>query len=275
MEQANIRQQWEGAAPGWAQWEATVATWMEPATEAMFSMAGVNVGVLDLACGAGSQTLRGARRVGAQGHVVANDIAETMLHHVRENARAAGLANVTTLAGAAEDLDVAAESFDAVICRLGLMLFVKPAKALVAVRRALRPGEKVAVVVFTTPAANPFMAQPMPMLRHAGKTPPGPGQPGIFALGAPGVIERLLADSGFVGVEQRTFTLPLRMLSAAQALAMMQEAFGAYRAVVSDSPEAVRVAAWAEVAALLKTFETATGFVAPAEVRVAAGVKPA
>jgi hypothetical protein len=28
-----------------------------------------------------------------------------MLHHVRENARAAGLANVTTLASAAEDLD--------------------------------------------------------------------------------------------------------------------------------------------------------------------------
>jgi hypothetical protein len=63
--------------------------------------------------------------------------------------------------------------------------------------------------------------------------------------------------------------------SAAQALAMMQEAFGAYRAVVSDRPEAVRVAAWTEVAETLKTFETPAGFVAPAEVLVAAGVKPA
>ena len=110
--------------------------------------------------------------------------------------------------GAAEDLYVAAESFDAVICRLGLMLFVDPAKALVAMRRALRPGRKVAVVVFTTPAANAFMAHPMQILqRHAGKTPPAQGQPGIFSLGVPGVIERLLADSGFVGVEQRTFWL--------------------------------------------------------------------
>jgi ubiquinone/menaquinone biosynthesis C-methylase UbiE len=142
MEQADIRHQWEGAAPGWAQWEATVATWMEPATETMLAMAGVDAGarVLDLACGAGSQTLRAARRVGAQGHVVASDIAEAMLHHVRENARAAALTNVTTLAGAAEDLDVAAASFDAVICRLGLTLFVAPAQALAAVRRALRPG---------------------------------------------------------------------------------------------------------------------------------------
>lgn len=278
MQQADIREQWEGAAPGWARWEATIATWMEPATEAMLAMAGVNAGarVLDLASGAGSQTLRAAQRVGAQGHVVASDIAATMLHHVQENARAAGLTNVTTLAGAAEDLDMVAESFDAVICRLGLMLFREPAKALRAVRRALRPRGKVAVVVFTTPATNPFMAKPMQLLlRHAGKTPPAPGQPGIFALGAPGVLERLLADSGFVGVEQRPVALALQMPSAAQALVMMQEAFGAYRAVVSDCPEAVRVAAWAEVAETLRIFETATGFVAPAEVLVAAGVKPA
>ena len=277
MQTADIRTQWEGAAPGWARWEATVAAWMAPATETMLTMAGVDVGarVLDLASGAGSQTLLAARRVGAQGHVVASDIADTMLHHVRENAHAAGLANVTTLAGAAENLYVAAESFDAVICRLGLMLFVDPAKALVAMRRALRPRGKVAVVVFTTPAANAFMAHPMQiLLRHADKTPPAPGQPGIFSLGAPGVIERLFADSGFAGVEQRTLALPLRMPSATQALAMMQEAFGAYRAVVSDRREAVRVAAWTEVAETLKTFEIPTGFVASAEVLVAAAVKP-
>lgn len=276
MQQAEIRKQWEGAAPGWAQWEAAIATWMEPATKAMLAMAGVATGtrVLDLACGAGSQTLRAAQEVGAQGHVVASDISDTMLSHVRENARAAGLANVTTLAGAAEELAVPPESFDAVICRLGLMLFVAPAQALAAVRRALRPGGKVAVVVFSTPVANPLMAHPMQiLLRHAGKTPPAPGQPGIFALGTPGVLERLLGDSGFVGVEQRTVALPLRLPSAAQALAMMQEAFGAYRAVISDRPEGVRVAAWTEVAKTLKTFETPTGFVAPAEVLVAAGAK--
>lgn len=276
MQRAEIRKQWEGAAPGWARWEAAIAIWMKPATEAMLAMAGVTTGAraLDLACGAGSQTLRAAQEVGAQGHVVASDISDTMLNHVRENARAAGLANVTTLAGAAEDLELAYERLDAVICRLGLMLFVAPGQALTAVRRALRPGGRIAVVVFTTPAANPFMAQPMQiLLRHAGKTPPAPGQPGIFALGAPGVLERLLVDTGFVGVEQRCVAVPLRLPSAAQGLAMMQEAFGAYRAIISDSPEGVRVAAWTEVAETLKTFETSTGFVGPAEVLVAAGAK--
>lgn len=56
---------------------------------------------------------------------------------------------------------------------------------------------------------------------------------------------------------------------------MMREAFGAYRAVVSDVPEAIRIAAWAEVAEALKDVETKGGVEAPAEVLVVAGVKSA
>lgn len=44
------------------------------------------------------------------------------------------------------------------------------------------------------------------------------------------------------------------MASAEDALQMIQEAFGAYRAVVNDRSEAVRKAAWTEVAKLLKGF---------------------
>ncbi|HKI65036.1 MAG TPA: class I SAM-dependent methyltransferase [Burkholderiales bacterium] len=277
MERGEIRRQWEGAASGWAKWEETIADWVAPATEAMLDMAGIVPGaqVLDLASGAGSQTLHAARRVGAAGHVVASDISETMLHHVRENARAARLENVSTLAGAAEELDVAPESFDAVTCRLGLMLFAEPAKALAAAKRTLKPGGKVAVVVVTTPAANPFLAKPMQiLLQRAGKAPPAAGKPGLFALGAPGVLERLLADSGFERVEQRTVAQPLQLPTTADVISMMQDAFGAYRAVVSDCSEAVRKAAWAEVAEALKRFETAAGFEGPAELLVAAGVKP-
>ena len=62
---------------------------------------------------------------------------------------------------------------------------------------------------------------------------------------------------------------------APQRLPRYAEGLGAYRALVSGRPEAVRVAAWTEVAETLKTFEMPTGFVAPAEVLVAAGVKPA
>ncbi len=187
---------------------------MERATEMMLDMGGVSAGarVLDLACGAGTQTLSAARRVGPGGRLVANDIAETMLEHLRKQARASGIENIGTSVGPADELDLPAESMDACICRLGLMLFTDPARALSVVHRVLRPGGRVAVVVFTTPEANPFMARPMQLLlRHAGKDPPAPGQPGIFALGDPGHLERVFEERGFVDTEQRIVSVSLRM----------------------------------------------------------------
>jgi len=277
MDKATIRVQWENAAPGWAKWEDSIAQWAEPATQAMFELARVAPGtrVLDIACGAGSQTLSAARIVGKGGHIVASDISETMLRHVRDNARTLAVANVSTLLGAADELEVPAESFDAVICRLGLMLFPDPRSALMLVKRALKPGGKVAVVVFTTPGANPHRAKAMQiLLRHAGKPPPAPGQPGMYALGGAGIMEGLLAECGFVDVVRREMKIPMVMPSVTDAVQMMQEAFGAYRAVLSDCSKEVREAAWAEVADMSRTFEADGKFVAPSELLVAAGTKP-
>jgi SAM-dependent methyltransferase len=273
-----LRDTWEIAAPGWARWEPTVVSWMGPATELMLDMAGVGPGarVIDVASGAGSQTLLAAERVRPEGRVLATDISETMLRHVEEAARAAGLSNVSTLAGPAEELALEPEGFDAAICRLGLMLFADPVQALRALQRALRPGGRIAAVVFTTPSENPMMSRPMEiLLRHAGKAPPAPGKPGIFALGGPGVLARVLAAGGFVDVEQRTVEVPLRMGSAREALLLMQEAFGAYRAVVADQPEAVQAAAWREVGELLETLTTPEGFVAPSQVVVGCAMRAA
>lgn len=277
MDKATIQNQWEKAAPGWAKWESTTAEWAEPATQAMLELAGIEPGarILDIACGAGSQSLSAARIVGANGHVIASDISETMLQHVRENVRTAGLKNISTLRGAADEIGIPAESIDAIICRLGLMLFPDPKSALKSVHDVLKPGGKVAVVVFTTPAANPHRARAMQiLLRHAGKQPPAPGQPGLYSLGGPGTIESLYRECGFVDVIRREIRIPMVMASAVDALQMMQDAYAANRAVLRDSSEEVRDAAWAEVLDMLKTFETNGKFVAPSELLVAAATKP-
>ena len=67
------------------------------------------------------------------------------------------------------------------------------------------------------------------LLRHARKDPPTPGKPGIFALGGSGVLRGLLAESALADVEARIVRARLRLASAAEALQMMQQAFGAYR----------------------------------------------
>src|SRR5262245_6699477 len=105
--QPDLRRTWESAAPGWAKWEERFSSGLVDVTYALLDMADIKPGmrVLDLACGAGSQTLRAAQRVGPNGSVVAIDIAGTMLAHLREHARRANLNNITTIECAAEDLD--------------------------------------------------------------------------------------------------------------------------------------------------------------------------
>ena len=229
---------------------------------------------MDLACGAGSQTLAAARLVGPGGHVLATDISGNMLRYVDLQAKEAQLGNIATRMAAAEEIDLPAESIDTVICRLGLMLFANPSQAVAKAWKVLKPGGYLAAVVFTGPATNPFMARPMEiLLRHAGKDLPEPGKPGIFSLGAPGVMERLLAQNGYADVKRQTFTLSLKLTSASEALVMMQEAFGAYRAVLKDSSDAVRAAAWAEVGEMLNGFETEQGFAAPLELMAVSGRK--
>jgi ubiquinone/menaquinone biosynthesis C-methylase UbiE len=273
---AELRRTWESAAPAWARWESVFAEGFADVTETMLDMAGVDAGmrVLDLACGAGSQSLRAADRVGPKGRVVASDISATMLTHVQEAARRSGLSNIETLECAAEDLPATADAFDAAVSRLGLMLFPAPKQALKAVQSVLKPKARIAALVFTTPSANPFMSKPMQiLLRHAAKEPPTAGKPGIFALGGPGVLQGLLSDSGLTEVEAKVVRAPLRLASAADALAMMQQAFGAYRAVVADLSSQARAAAWSEVGECLRQFENHEGFHTEFEFVIGSGVK--
>jgi ubiquinone/menaquinone biosynthesis C-methylase UbiE len=274
---SELRTTWESAASGWAKWEGAFSADLSTATDALIDMAGVQSGmrVLDLACGAGTQSVAAAKRVGPNGAVVAVDISPTMLEHVRRNAIEAGLRTIETRECAAEDLDESEAPFDASICRLGLMLFPSPRGALWGVQRVLKPGARFAALVFTTPANNPFMAQPMAiLLRHAGKSPPAPRQPGIFALGGDGVLEELIKDSGLVHVKIKTLRASLRLPNASAALEMMQQAFGAYRAVVADLSDAERSRGWSEVHECLKQFEKGGCFETEFEFIIGSGAQP-
>ena len=61
-------------------------------------------------------------------------------------------------------------------------------------------------------------------------------------------------------METKTVRCPLKLPSAADALEMIQQAFGAYRAVIADLSDDAKSDAWAEVKGCLEQFETKTGF---------------
>src|SRR5687767_531472 len=87
------KQQWQTAAAAWDRWGPVLCAWLGPATEQMLDMAGVASGsrVLDVAAGAGEQTLVAARRVGPTGYVLATDISDKILEFAAAAAREAGL----------------------------------------------------------------------------------------------------------------------------------------------------------------------------------------
>jgi ubiquinone/menaquinone biosynthesis C-methylase UbiE len=119
------RDQWQAAAEAWNRWGPFIDEWLGKATETMLDLSRIHTSdrVLDVAAGAGGQTLAAARRVGPSGSVLATDVSSNILEFAAANARAAGLDNVVTRVLDGENLEVEPESFDAVISRVGLIYF--------------------------------------------------------------------------------------------------------------------------------------------------------
>lgn len=271
------RAQWEAAAEAWDRWAPLLARWLGPATEAMLDMAAVGPGArtLDVAAGAGEQTLAAARRAGAQGHVLATDISPAILRYARSAAQRAGLANVETLELDGERHDSLPEaSFDAAISRVGLIYFPDQQRALAGIRRALKAGGRFAAVVYSTPDMNPFFSLPVGIIRRRAQLPPPlPGQPGPFSLGAEGVLAKALQQAGFRAVEVRRVDSPVRLTAAAECVRFERESFGALHQMMAAMSERERTETWDEIEAALRKFETKDGFVGPCEMLVGAGTK--
>ena len=127
------RAQWEQAPPAWHAWGPTLEEWLGQATAADARRrpgAAPASRVLDVAAGAGGQTLAAAERVGPGGEVLATDISPAILAYAAAAAAAAGLANVRTRELDGEQLDVEPAAFDAVISRLGLIYLPDQPRAL-------------------------------------------------------------------------------------------------------------------------------------------------
>jgi SAM-dependent methyltransferase len=270
------RKQWQDAAGAWHRWGPVIETWLGDATEKMLGLAQIRTGhrVLDVAAGAGGQTLAAARRVGPEGHVLATDISSNILELAQREAEAAGLANVATRVLDGEQLDVEEGGFDAVISRVGFIYFPDQQAALQGMYRALKPGGTLAGVVYSTADRNGFFSIPVGVIRRRAELPaPAPGQPGPFSFGEPGVIEAAYEEAGFEDIEVVRIASPLRLGSAAECVAFERESFGALHQMLSGLDEAGREAAWAEIHEQLQQFEGPEGFEGPCEMIVASGTK--
>ena len=264
------------SADWWSAGQVSRQQTLGAATEMMLDLAGVQPGsrVLDVAAGTGDSTLIAARRVGPMGYVLAADISARMLSVAAEAARKEDLSNVETRVVDAENLALDVDSFDAVICRIALMLFPNPARALAGMRRVVKPGGKVAVIVFSAIEKNPYQGIPVGIIRRLGNIPPpAPGEPWMFALGDARGFEDLYKGVGFLNVSVQTVPIQRRFQSTAEAIRTMRNNVGDLRELMSRLNEADRELAWTEIEEKLQQFEGSNGFEAPGEVLMGVGTK--
>jgi SAM-dependent methyltransferase len=205
---ADVREEmlerWERMAEGWKATRAAFQRIALPVSEWMVEAVRPQPGhrVLELSAGLGDTGLLAAELVQPGGSVLITDGAEAMVAAARERAAEVGAENVELRVMQAEWIDLPAASVDGVLSRFGYMLLVDPEAALRETRRVLKPGGRVALAVWAALEDNPWTWVMRQAIDEAGAGPAvTPGQPGPFALSAPGAVEDLLDTSGFDDIE--------------------------------------------------------------------------
>jgi ubiquinone/menaquinone biosynthesis C-methylase UbiE/rhodanese-related sulfurtransferase len=168
--------------------------------------------VLDLACGIGIGTFMAGRKVGATGSAVGLDIAPKMIELAQARARTCGATNVSFVTGDTERLEFPDQSFDAVVCQLGIALFPNAVGALEEARRVLEPGGHVVVTAMGRAENSSFLLLPARIAaKHLPTVVVNEGGPTQLAYAEEGALESLLTRAGFKNVWTRRF---IAMISA-------------------------------------------------------------
>jgi SAM-dependent methyltransferase len=199
MTAGDARRTWDAMAAGWDRRRAWLAGVARPVERHLLGLLAPEPGarVLELAGGAGDLALALAEAVGDGGRVIYSDFSPAMVEAARAEAERRGARNVEHRVIDATAIDLADASVDGVLCRWGYMLFPDPAGALRETRRVLRPGGRVALSVWAAPDANAWGAVPArALVQQAGWAPPGPDEPGLFALADPARLRALVEGAG-------------------------------------------------------------------------------
>ncbi len=202
---------WNAFADAWESDAEYIDGFMADATAVLLDAAQIRDGqaVLDLAAGPGGAGIAAAGRVGSSGRVVLSDGAPAMVAVAAR--RAASLPQVATLVCDQLTIDAADATFDAVICRHGLMFSDAPADVVREIVRVLRPGGHYATMTWDARSANPWLSLILDAVgeQFGGVFPP-PGVPGPFALDDPQQLSDILTEGGLENVNVERIATPMR-----------------------------------------------------------------
>ncbi|MFE3716726.1 class I SAM-dependent methyltransferase [Streptomyces cyaneofuscatus] len=257
-------QAWNG--PEGAHWARNQDRWNavnEGFDEPLLDAAGIagDHRTLDLGCGSGQTTRRAALRA-PRGHALGLDLSGPMLAEARIRAEREGVTNASFVQGDTQVHPFEEGWFDAAVSRYGVMFFADPVAAFGNVRRALRPGARLA---FITPAEAELNGWVTAMASLRDFLPIGdfgaPGLPGMFSLAAPDRIREVLDAAGFTSIDAvRTQVYGTWGRGAEDAAALLLDT-GPGRHLMEQADPATRTRARRTLTDHLRAHETADGTV--------------
>jgi len=245
---------WNGP-PGqrWVAQQESQDKLFTPITAALFEAASPRAGeaVIDVGCGSGETTLRLAA---VTGRALGVDVSEPLLARARERARATGSAARFECADATT-YDFAGEAADLLTSRFGVMFFAAPARSFANLRKGLKPGARLVFACWRDAKLNPWLMAPYAAaIKHAPAPPrPGPDDPGPFSFADEQRVGCILGEAGFADVTltPREFMLDIGVGEGLDNAVAKSLAIGPASRALDDQPESVRVAARAEIRAML------------------------
>ena len=153
--------------------------------------------VLDIGCGTGLTT-REAARAAVDGRVLGVDVSAPMLEWARRLTDEEGLDNITYEEADAQTHPFEREHFDVCISRCGTMFFADPVAAFTNIGRALRPGARLALLVWQGYERNEWATSILEALTVGDATPASTTTDlDPFSLADPAVTEAVLTAAGF------------------------------------------------------------------------------
>jgi SAM-dependent methyltransferase len=169
--------------------------------------------VLDVGCGLGDTTQRIAELVGPEGEAVGVDAAPRMIEIAQQETREQGIANARF-----DVIDVQAGDlggpYDMAFSRMGTMFFANPVAAMRNVRSALKPGGRLAMVVWRRREDNEWAYRPQRIVEGIVSRPeeyeePTCG-PGPFSMAGADTTSDILMHSGFIEIALHRCDLPIK-----------------------------------------------------------------
>ena len=195
------RQSWDSVATGWQKWWQTVENSTQKVSHRLIELAEIRPGqrVLDIATGIGEPAITAANQLGNKCHVLAIDISAKMLSLAKQRAISLGLQDLIEFKeGDIETIDLTPSTFDAVLCRWGLMFLPDLKAGLSNIYRSLIEGGHFASAVWASPDQDSLIATTMSIvMKETNSKPPAPGTPGPFSLSDENSLKNSFIASGF------------------------------------------------------------------------------